>query len=153
MNAIRLSVSWAALEPVRGQGYDFAYLEKIRGIVRMCASRGIWTLLEFHQDVLCVCNAGLFVYFPVLTADPLPPFLQPQFCGHGTPSWFYQPTWAYSFMNFPFPLRWPFRTVGPDRLPDPEQSKSWTWYLGYLTYAVSQAFQRCKYTTLICESN
>lgn len=58
MNVIRLSVSWPALEPVRGAGYDLEYLKKIRHIVRLCARKKIWTLLEFHQDVLCVRVAG-----------------------------------------------------------------------------------------------
>ena len=53
LNAIRLHVSWAAVEPVRGK-YELQYLEKIRHIVRMCHAKGIYTLLEFHQDVLCV---------------------------------------------------------------------------------------------------
>lgn len=58
MNVIRLHVSWAALEPVRGE-YNTEYLHTIRRIVRMCAARSIYTLLEFHQDVLCVSQSGL----------------------------------------------------------------------------------------------
>lgn len=53
LNAIRLHVSWAAVQPVRGK-YELEYLEKTRQIVRMCHAKGIYTLLIFHQDVLCV---------------------------------------------------------------------------------------------------
>jgi len=43
-NAVRLLLSWSRVEPAPGQ-YDGAYLEQVRGAVRLLASRGIYTIL------------------------------------------------------------------------------------------------------------
>lgn len=48
-NLLRLPIAWSALEPERGV-YDPAYLDRIARVVRLCGSRGILVLLDFHQD-------------------------------------------------------------------------------------------------------
>ena len=48
-NAVRLLLSWSRVEPAPGV-YDQAYLEQIRGAVRLLASRGVYTIIDLHQD-------------------------------------------------------------------------------------------------------
>ncbi|HSQ00903.1 MAG TPA: cellulase family glycosylhydrolase [Candidatus Dormibacteraeota bacterium] len=48
-NAVRLLLSWSRVEPAPGE-YDAAYLEQVRTVVRLLASRGIYTILDLHQD-------------------------------------------------------------------------------------------------------
>jgi endoglycosylceramidase len=50
MNAIRLGVSWRALEPARGT-IDAAYLARVRKLVRLAGEEGLWVLVDMHQDV------------------------------------------------------------------------------------------------------
>lgn len=48
-NAVRLLVSWSRVEPMPGQ-YDDAYLDEIAAAIDMLRERGIYTLLDWHQD-------------------------------------------------------------------------------------------------------
>jgi endoglycosylceramidase len=50
MNIIRLGVEWVGVESVRGV-YNQTYVDVLKGIVEMCAEKGIYVLLDFHQDV------------------------------------------------------------------------------------------------------
>ncbi len=43
------SVPWAAVEPARGE-YDHAYLAEMVAIVNRAGARGIYTVVDFHQD-------------------------------------------------------------------------------------------------------
>ena len=47
---VRLGLIWKAVEPQPGQ-YDDAYLDRVRATTRILARHGIWTLLDFHQDL------------------------------------------------------------------------------------------------------
>ena len=47
---VRLGLIWKAVEPQPGQ-YDDAYLARIRRTTELLAGQGIWTLLDFHQDL------------------------------------------------------------------------------------------------------
>lgn len=47
---VRLGLIWKAVEPQPGQ-YDDAYLARIERTTRILADEGIWTLLDFHQDL------------------------------------------------------------------------------------------------------
>ena len=47
---MRLGLIWKAVEPAPGE-YDEAYLESIRETAELLAAEGIWTLLDFHQDL------------------------------------------------------------------------------------------------------
>jgi len=49
MNAIRLGVSWRALEPARGT-IDAAYAARVRRMVRLAGDEGLWVLVDMHQD-------------------------------------------------------------------------------------------------------
>lgn len=47
---VRLGLVWKAVEPSPGE-YDDAYLARIRRTTQLLAREGIWTLLDFHQDL------------------------------------------------------------------------------------------------------
>ncbi len=47
---VRLGLIWKAVEPEPGQ-YDDAYLARIRRTTEILAEEGIWTMLDFHQDL------------------------------------------------------------------------------------------------------
>lgn len=50
---------WPGVEPVQGEFSD-AYIKKLKSIVNAAAKRGIYTLLDMHQDVLSenFCGEG-----------------------------------------------------------------------------------------------
>ncbi len=48
-NAVRLLVSWSRIEPQPG-AYDDAYLDEVASAVAMLRERGIYTILDLHQD-------------------------------------------------------------------------------------------------------
>jgi endoglycosylceramidase len=50
LDAVRLGVIWAAVEPQPGH-YDDAYLDSIATTVRTLAAHGIVSQLDFHQDL------------------------------------------------------------------------------------------------------
>jgi endoglycosylceramidase len=50
MNAVRVGVIWKAVEPRRGV-YDDSYLGRILQTVRTLWAHGIYSLLDFHQDM------------------------------------------------------------------------------------------------------
>ncbi len=49
-NAVRLGVIWKAVEPQPGV-YDDAYLNRVAETVRTLSRHGIYSLLDFHQDM------------------------------------------------------------------------------------------------------
>ncbi len=63
IDAIRVPFTWAALEPTEGT-YDLDWLSRYRQLLDAAWARGIWTVIDFHQDVY-----------------------SESFCGDGFPSW------------------------------------------------------------------
>jgi len=57
VNAVRVGVIYAAVEPVPGQ-YDDAYLDSIAATVGLLADAGILSLLDFHQDAYSTVFSG-----------------------------------------------------------------------------------------------
>jgi endoglycosylceramidase len=50
MNAIRLGVSWRALEAERGV-LDAGYVTRVRRLVRIADAERLWVLVDMHQDL------------------------------------------------------------------------------------------------------
>ncbi len=50
MNAVRLLIAWKAVEPRPGE-IDEAYLDEVARRVRALSNRGVYVLLDMHQDV------------------------------------------------------------------------------------------------------
>lgn len=49
-NCVRLLLIWEALEPTEGT-YDESYLRRMEEVVGWCQARGLWVLLDMHQDL------------------------------------------------------------------------------------------------------
>ena len=49
MNAVRLLISWSRVEPAPG-AYDEAYLDGVEQAVGLLESRGIYAIIDLHQD-------------------------------------------------------------------------------------------------------
>ncbi len=47
--AVRLLVSWSRVEPSPGQ-YDESYLDEVQAAIDMLSARGVYTILDLHQD-------------------------------------------------------------------------------------------------------
>lgn len=47
--AVRLLISWSRVEPAPGE-YDEAYLDEVDAAVRTLAARGLYTVIDLHQD-------------------------------------------------------------------------------------------------------
>lgn len=48
-NHLRLPVNWSGIEPERGQ-IDEDYIDRIVALVDACATHGVWTIVDLHQD-------------------------------------------------------------------------------------------------------
>jgi endoglycosylceramidase len=49
-NVVRLGIIWKGLEPRRDH-FDLGYLNRVLRIIDMLAREGVFTLLDFHQDI------------------------------------------------------------------------------------------------------
>jgi endoglycosylceramidase len=56
-NFVRLLTSWVAIEPEQGV-YDEAYLDAFAERVRWYTSRGMYVMIDMHQDVYGACVGG-----------------------------------------------------------------------------------------------
>jgi endoglycosylceramidase len=70
-NVLRLLFTWEAYEPQPGT-YDDAYLAYYQGVVDAAAARGLWVVVDFHQDAYSRGSIGG--------------------CGEGFPLWALPPT-------------------------------------------------------------
>jgi endoglycosylceramidase len=78
-NVVRLLLSWSRVEPAPGV-YDEAYLDEIAEAIRMLERRGIYSIVDLHQDA----------WGPTLAARPddaCPPGSTPAFGWDGAPGW------------------------------------------------------------------
>jgi endoglycosylceramidase len=78
-DAVRLLLSWSRVEPEPGV-YDDAYLEEVASAVRLLEERGVYTLLDLHQDA----------WGPSLAAredEACPPGVTPAIGWDGAPAW------------------------------------------------------------------
>ena len=113
VNMIRIGLMWPGIFPEARGKANLTYLERVREVVRMCFRKGVYTLLDLHQDEL-----------------------HPNFCGEGVPDW-----WVAEFADandFPLPLQpAPFPSSPPGRvLCDTHSSFSYIW-----THAAARAYQ------------
>jgi endoglycosylceramidase len=79
VSVIRLVIHWSRIEPLRGQ-MDESYLDEIDGYVRKAASRGIYTVLDMHQDAY-----SAFIY--TTPDEECPAGTHPAKGWDGAPAW------------------------------------------------------------------
>jgi endoglycosylceramidase len=117
MNVIRLDVSWAGAEPTRGV-YNQTYFEQVHRIVDMCAKRGIYVLLEWHQDLF-----------------------SERYCGNGAPLWASRQFNVKGRFGYPFPAWIPFRIDNETNTANEDDCATFSSFaLGYFNWHLSQAF-------------
>lgn len=78
-NTVRLLLSWSRVEPAPGT-FDEAYLDSIEAAVRLLESRGLYSILDLHQDA----------WGPTLAARPgesCEGIGEPAFGWDGAPGW------------------------------------------------------------------
>src|SRR4029450_2174607 len=78
-SVVRLIVSWSALEPERG-ALDQGYVDRIRATVDGAAARGLYTVIDLHQDAY-----GKYIATPDGTACP--PGAEAAIGWDGAPEW------------------------------------------------------------------
>jgi endoglycosylceramidase len=93
MNAIRLGVSWRALEPARGT-IDAGYVARVRRLVRLAGAEGLWVLVDMHQDLWAERFGGNGAP-DWATLDDAQPFVASPF-----PYGYLQPAVGRSFASF-----------------------------------------------------
>jgi endoglycosylceramidase len=81
-NAVRLTLSWEALEPQRGS-YDAGYLARYRALLDAAQRQDLAVVVDFHQDVFqaAFCGDG----FPEWALGSVPHGASHYDCGY--PSW------------------------------------------------------------------
>ncbi|KAJ3326551.1 hypothetical protein HDU76_012826, partial [Blyttiomyces sp. JEL0837] len=125
INVVRLGVMWPGVEPERGK-YDKSYLEVIKSIVEMCNEKGIYVILEMHQDSF-----------------------SERFCGEGVPLWAVDITSPLdrvgihlpnSTVGFPRPAKEPYE-LDEKGIPSAEDCAKMSWSSYQLTIAAANAYQ------------
>jgi endoglycosylceramidase len=100
MNVVRLLFTWEAYEPAPGS-YDDAYLAYYEGVVDAAAARGLWVVVDFHQDAFSRAALGG--------------------CGEGFPQWALPPAVTPAVPdNGPACADWGQRMLG-----DPDLKTTW----------------------------
>ncbi|KAI9206222.1 glycoside hydrolase superfamily [Polychytrium aggregatum] len=117
LNIIRLGVMWGGVEPWRGS-YNQTYIDVLKQIVARCQEKGIYVLLDMHQDVL-----------------------SERFCGEGVPMWAFHTNKIEQEHGFPFPLENPWPLNQSDDIPTKLQCDTHEWFSYQLTAAASRGYQ------------
>jgi endoglycosylceramidase len=63
-NIVRLGVIWESVEKTKGK-YDLEYLKKMAEIVRLLGLKGIYTIIDAHQDMFSrlFCGEGVPIFY------------------------------------------------------------------------------------------
>lgn len=105
---------WSGVE-VRDSVYSKEYLDKMKQIVNLAGSYGIYSLIEFHQDLA-----------------------SEKFCGDGIPAWLIPEVLT---KTFPMPLQRQHYVYNSSGLPDYKDcAKHGDWTHYYFSYDVSYTF-------------
>lgn len=117
-NVIRLYTSWMGINPISPDEVDRNYLSQLSTVVSMLESKGLYAILDCHQDV--------FSRF---------------FCGEGIPDWASQHLDPTILKQFPFPLPFNITRESDTGYPNLEQCLQHAFPLYYLTQGVIEGFK------------
>ena len=104
---------WAGVEPKK-DWYNQTYLDEMVKIVNAAGQAGIYTLIDYHQDIL-----------------------SEKFCGDGVPIWLMDE--LNSYKSFPFPMGKKIH-LNASGLPDWSDCDIQHWPNYYFSYDVGQGF-------------
>lgn len=113
-NGMRIAVMWPGVE-VKESVYSQEYLQKMKAIVDLAGSYGIYSLVEFHQDIA-----------------------SEKFCGDGIPAWLVPDRLT---KTFPLPIGKTHFKYNESGLPDYEDCLKHNWGYYYFSYDVSYTFE------------
>ncbi|EGG17200.1 hypothetical protein DFA_08187 [Cavenderia fasciculata] len=113
-NAIRLGVMWPGVEPERDE-FNQTYVNVMKGIVDTLGDNGIYTIIDFHQDLI-----------------------NRRFCGEGIPDWAVA---VPDTRAFPSPVASPYPVDNTTLYPNLEQCLSKEFAQYYFSDQVGAAFQ------------
>jgi endoglycosylceramidase len=118
-NMVRLYVSWHGLEAEK-DNYNSSYLDVIEGIVNKLGRRGIYTLLDCHQDLM-----------------------SPKFCGEGFPDYasLYDRSIELELFPIPTPSLIPYQINETTGYPFRSECDKHAFADYYTSYACSKAWQ------------
>jgi hypothetical protein len=125
INAVRLGVMWPGVEPERGQ-YNHTYLDKLGLIVNRLNEKGVYVILDMHQDAL-----------------------SERFCGEGIPYWAVDTKSSLdrigihppkSAVGFPQPAAPPYN-VDEKGIPSRADCDKFAWATYHFTYDAANAYQ------------
>ncbi|KYQ99939.1 hypothetical protein DLAC_03906 [Tieghemostelium lacteum] len=114
-NLVRLGVMWPGVEPVKNE-YNQTYLETMATIVEALGNASIYTIIDFHQDLI-----------------------SRRFCGEGIPDWAVE---LASSQSFPEPTQLkPYPVNSTDQYPSLPQCLSKEFAQYYFSKDVGEVFQ------------
>ncbi|KAL5482104.1 hypothetical protein EMCRGX_G022389 [Ephydatia muelleri] len=118
-NVVRLYVAWPGLEPTLGN-YNLTYLEIIADMVTRLGERGIFTILDCHQDLF-----------------------SPKFCGEGAPDFaVLYPDPPKKPLPFPLPISLkPFSVDPTTGYPYRNECSLHSFFVYYFSDATGKAWQ------------
>ena len=105
---------WAGVEPTN-EGYNETYLDEMERLINMAGEHGIYSLIDFHQDLIAE-----------------------KFCGDGVPTWLMDELKLYK--TFPFPMGKKIK-LNATGLPSWDDCNKAQWGKYYFSYDVGQTFR------------
>lgn len=114
-NVIRFYTAWVGVNPKSEHEVDQGYLSQLSAAVQMMENKGIYALLDCHQDVL-----------------------SRYFCGEGVPDWVAQKLGEDTLKSFPFPLATNMSREPDTGYPKLDDCFKTPFFHYYLTEAVMQ---------------
>lgn len=117
-NVIRLYTAWMGVNPTSPGQVDQSYLDQLSQAVQMMENKGIYALLDCHQDVF-----------------------SRYFCGEGVPDWVAEKLGTDKLKNFPSPLPVNITREAKTGYPVLEQCLQRGFFEYYLTEAVTNGFK------------
>ncbi len=119
MNVVRLGVMWPGMMPEGPDTINSTYLDQVERVVDVLYKRGVYTILDLHQDVL-----------------------SPRLCGEGAPEWVQTTPQALGGLPFPLPLGLKPLPMLPSGLPNCSAAPTPIgWSSFYLSDTCGRAFE------------
>jgi endoglycosylceramidase len=117
-NVIRFYTSWMGVNPKSESDINQEYLSQLSTAIQMMEDKGIYALLDCHQDVF-----------------------SRYFCGEGAPDWITEKLGDTTVKSFPFPLAYNMTREPDTGYPKLDDCLKHPFFQYYLTEAVMSGFK------------